>query len=238
MPHTSHASLAARSIGSYAKGCLAGATALPIDGETWQVMRVSRNRMWGHPRLIAFLERISAQMPKINGWPGLLVGDIAQPRGGPMLTRHASHQIGLDADVWLTPMLDRRLSREEREAMSATNMVRPDRLDIDPNGVDARPWVALLKAVSQQPEVARIFVNAAIKKALCREAGPDRRLAHQDLPDVRPRLQLPHPHCVSARRQACSGQEPPPPARAVARARPMVHAAELLPEARAAAARP
>jgi penicillin-insensitive murein DD-endopeptidase len=38
--------LAARSIGSYAKGCLAGAVALPIDGETWQVMRVSRNRMW------------------------------------------------------------------------------------------------------------------------------------------------------------------------------------------------
>jgi penicillin-insensitive murein endopeptidase len=86
-------------------------------------MRVSRNRMWGHPRLIAFLERLSKQLPTINGWPGLLVGDIAQPRGGPMLTGHASHQVGLDADVWLTPMPDRRLSREEREAMSATGTV-------------------------------------------------------------------------------------------------------------------
>src|SRR5262249_13678000 len=41
--------LAARSIGFYSKGCLAGAVALPINGETWQVMRLSRNRMWGHP---------------------------------------------------------------------------------------------------------------------------------------------------------------------------------------------
>jgi penicillin-insensitive murein endopeptidase len=164
---------AARAIGSYAKGCLTGAVALPIDGETWQVMWVSRNRMWGHPRLIAFLERLSMQMPALTGWPGLLVGDIAQPRGGPMLTGHASHQVGLDADVWLTPMPDRRLSREEQEEMSATNMVRQDRLDVDPT-VWTPAHVALLKAVAQQPEVSRIFVNAAIKKALCRDAGADR----------------------------------------------------------------
>ena len=50
---TSGAPLSARAIGSYAKGCVAGATALPVDGDTWQVMRLSRNRNWGHPRLIA-----------------------------------------------------------------------------------------------------------------------------------------------------------------------------------------
>src|SRR3954471_16148322 len=111
---TDAAPLAARAIGSHARGCVAGALALPIDGETWQVMRLSRNRNWGHPQLIAFLEQLAKRVPQINGWPGLLVGDIAQPRGGPMLTGHASHQIGLDADVWLTPMPDRRLSRAER----------------------------------------------------------------------------------------------------------------------------
>src|SRR5215216_2836882 len=77
---TSGAPLAARAIGSYAKGCVAGATALPVDGETWQVMRLSRNRNWGHPRLIGFLERLSKRVPEINGWPGLLVGDLARPR--------------------------------------------------------------------------------------------------------------------------------------------------------------
>src|SRR6516165_10463789 len=34
-----------RPIGSYANGCLAGAVALPITGPTWQVMRLSRDRM-------------------------------------------------------------------------------------------------------------------------------------------------------------------------------------------------
>ena len=112
-------------------GCLAGAVALPINGPTWQVMRLSRNRNWGHPKLIAFLERLGDKAKKI-GWNGLLVGDMSQPRGGPMLTGHASHQVGLDADIWFTPMPDRKLSREEREFMSATKWSRPDRLDVDP----------------------------------------------------------------------------------------------------------
>src|SRR5260370_10765607 len=49
----------ARSIGFYARGCLAGAKALPVDGESWQVVRLSRNRMWCHPAMIAFLQRFS-----------------------------------------------------------------------------------------------------------------------------------------------------------------------------------
>ena len=97
------APLEARAIGSFAKGCLAGAKALPVDGESWQVMRLSRNRNWGHPELIALLERLARKAPAVTGWQGILVGDISQPRGGPMLTGHASHQIGLDADIWLTP---------------------------------------------------------------------------------------------------------------------------------------
>lgn len=127
------ASLAVRSIGFYAKGCIAGAVALPINGAAWQVMRLSRNRNWGHPDLIALLERVAAKAQKTAGWPGLLVGDMSQPRGGPMLTGHASHQVGLDADIWLTPMPNRQFSREEREETSAVMMVRKDRLDIDPS---------------------------------------------------------------------------------------------------------
>src|SRR6202043_3336884 len=86
-------------VGFYAHGCIAGAEALPIDGETWQVMRLSRNRNWAHPDMVALLERLSIKVHEIAGWPGLLVGDMSQPRGGPMLTGHASHQVGLDADV-------------------------------------------------------------------------------------------------------------------------------------------
>ena len=90
-----------------------------------------------------------------------------------MLTGHTSHQVGLDADIWLTPMPDRKLSREEREFMSATMMVRDDRLDVDPN-VWTRAHTELIRIAAEDPAVERIFVNAAIKKALCREAGSDR----------------------------------------------------------------
>src|ERR1041385_6872957 len=126
------APLQARSIGFYAHGCLAGAVALPVDGKTWQVMRLARNRNWGHPDLIQFLERFSAKLPQRGGWPRIMVADLSQPRGGPMLTGHASHQVGLDADIWLTPMPKRELSREEREEMSATMVVAASRTDVDP----------------------------------------------------------------------------------------------------------
>jgi penicillin-insensitive murein DD-endopeptidase len=167
------AKMPTRVIGSYAKGCIAGAEALPINGDTWQVMRLSRNRNWAHPQMVALLERLSAKAHQVAGWPGILVGDMSQPRGGPMITGHASHQIGLDADIWLTPMPNRRLSRNEREEMSAIMMVRPDRLDIDPK-VWTPSHLSVIRAAAQEPQVERIFVNAAIKKALCREATGDR----------------------------------------------------------------
>ncbi|HEY7663632.1 MAG TPA: penicillin-insensitive murein endopeptidase [Xanthobacteraceae bacterium] len=169
-----------RTIGFYSKGCLAGGVALPVNGATWQVMRLSRNRNWGHPKLVRFLERLASLAPK-TGWPGLLVGDMSQPRGGPMLTGHASHQVGLDADIWLTPMPKRELTREEREDMSATVIVREDRLDVDQQ-VWTRAHVNLIKAAAEDPQVNRIFVNAAIKKALCRDAGGDRSWLHKVQP--------------------------------------------------------
>jgi len=160
-----------RSIGSYADGCLKGAVALPITGPNWQVMRLSRNRNWGNPELISFIERFAAHAKA--EWNGLLIGDMSQPRGGPMITGHASHQIGLDVDIWFTPMPDHVLSRQEREMDGATNIVAPDGL-----GVDTKVWtrndMELIRAASEDPATTRIFVNAAIKKQMCSEAGSDR----------------------------------------------------------------
>jgi penicillin-insensitive murein endopeptidase len=203
------ADLQARAIGGYARGCLAGATAIPVDGPSWQVMRLARNRNWGHPDLIAYLEKFARQVPREAGWNGILVGDISQPRGGPMLTGHASHQIGLDADIWLTPMPDRRLSRSERENMSATNMVRSDWMDVNEDNWSSS-HVKVIRLAAREPRVARIFVNPAIKKALCREAGSDRAW----LKKVRPmwghnyhfhiRMECP------AGSNDCADQDPPP----------------------------
>jgi penicillin-insensitive murein DD-endopeptidase len=161
----------ARSIGGYADGCLAGGVALPITGPNWQVMRLSRNRNWGNPVLINFIERFAAHAKA--EWNGLLVGDMSQPRGGPMITGHASHQIGLDSDIWFTPMPDHVLSREEREMNGATNIVAPDGLGIDKK-VWTHNYMELIRTASQDPATTRIFVNAAIKKQMCEEAGSDR----------------------------------------------------------------
>ncbi len=173
--------LQARAIGFYTRGCLAGGIALPINGKTWQVMRLSRNRNWGHPDLVTFMERLAEKVPKVSNWPGLLVGDMAQARGGPMLTGHTSHQVGLDADIWLTPMPKSQLSREEREEMSATDVVANDKKDVDPK-IWTHGHFAVIKAAAEDPKVERVFVNAAIKKALCREAGKDRAFLHKVRP--------------------------------------------------------
>jgi penicillin-insensitive murein endopeptidase len=171
--NTPAASMEARAIGSYAKGCLAGAQALAVDGDSWQVMRLNRNRMWGHPDLIAYLEGLARAAPRVAGWPGILVGDISQARGGPMLTGHASHQIGLDADIWLTPMPRARLNSDQRENMPATNMVRPDWMDVNPQ-VWTPNHTRLILHAARDERVHRIFVNPAIKVAMCRDAGTNR----------------------------------------------------------------
>jgi penicillin-insensitive murein endopeptidase len=169
----SPAQLEARALGSYAKGCLAGARALPIDGPAWQAMRLSRNRNWGHPDLIQMVERLATEARAFDGWNGLLVGDISQPRGGPMLTGHNSHQIGLDADIWFTPMPDRRLTAREREELSATSMLAPDRLSVDPK-VWSPAHVQIVKRAAGYRDVERVLVHPAIKKALCESATGDR----------------------------------------------------------------
>jgi penicillin-insensitive murein endopeptidase len=157
----------AMAIGYYPRGCLQGGVPLPVTGPTWQVMRVSRNRMWGHPSLINFLEKFAPLAAKATGWKGILIGDMAQPRGGPLPFGHMSHQIGLDVDIWFMPMPDHVLNKDERENTSAINVVADDWKHINP-----KTWtpqhLAFIKAAAEQPEVERVLVNAAIKQEMCR----------------------------------------------------------------------
>ncbi len=162
----SPAKLDARAIGSYAKGCMAGGTMLPIDGPAWQAMRLSRNRNWGLPVLVDFLERFAGDLKAKENWPGLLVGDMSQPRGGPMLTGHASHQTGLDADIWYMAMPDKRMSWTEREFKEPVPLASPsDTRVIKANWKEG--YFRLLRRAAAYGEVERILVHPAVKKALC-----------------------------------------------------------------------
>ena len=163
----------AMAIGYYPRGCLQGGMPLPVTGSSWQVMRLSRNRNWGHPSLIHFLEKFAPLAAKATGWKGILVGDLAQPRGGPSPSDHASHQTGLDVDIWFMPMPDHVLSKDERENISAINVVADDWKQLNP-----KTWtpqhIAFIKTAAQQPEVERVLVNAAIKQELCRVEDKNR----------------------------------------------------------------
>ena len=159
----------AQAIGSYARGCAAGLVQLPESGPTWQAMRLSRNRHWGHPVTIEFLKDLSRDAVRL-GWRGLYIGDISQPRGGPMTSGHASHQIGLDADIWMLPPRRLNLTRAERESLSSISVRTEDQRRVNANWTPEHH--ALLAAAASDPRVDRIFVAAAVKIEMCRTARP------------------------------------------------------------------
>ena len=154
-------------IGSYARGCAAGLVQLPDSGPSWQSMRLSRNRHWGHPEMIDYLIGLSETAQQI-GWAGLYIGDISQPRGGPMTSGHASHQMGLDADIWFLPPRRLNLSRRERETIGSVSVRSDDQRSVNANWTAGHH--ALLRAAASDPRVDRIFVAAAVKIEMCRTA--------------------------------------------------------------------
>jgi len=155
-------------IGTYAKGCAGGLVALPETGPTWQAMRLSRNRNWGHPDAIDYVQRLSRFAARQPGWAGLYVGDISQPRGGPMVSGHQSHQIGLDIDFWMLPPRALNLSRAQRESISSVSVRSNDQRRVSPAWTAQH--AAILRAAARDPAVDRIFVTAPAKLEMCRSA--------------------------------------------------------------------
>lgn len=158
---------AARSIGTPAAGCVAGAVALPIEGDGYQVLRPGRNRFWGHPRTIAFVQDLARHARAVAP---LLIGDLSQPRGGPMAYGHGSHQTGLDVDIWFR-LPEQPLAPDELARPVPVSMVKGTR--VDPAAWSPRQ-LAVLELAARSPEVDRIFVNPAIKAEACRAASGDR----------------------------------------------------------------
>ena len=156
-------------VGTYANGCLMGGAPLPAEGVGYQVVRLSRARYYGHPMLIDYLVDLGGQAAEAGLGP-ILIADLSAPRGGP-LSGHASHQVGLDADVWLRLGVPE-LPGPERETLSSTLLV--DRSAFTVNGVWSADHAALIRLAADNPLVGRIFVHPAIKIALCEMDWPDR----------------------------------------------------------------
>lgn len=163
---------AAAPYGSYAKGCIAGGVMLPETGPTWQAMRLSRNRNWGHPETVDFVKKLSVKAARQPGWEGLYVGDMSQPRGGPMLTGHRSHQIGLDVDIWMRAPKTLTLSEKDREFISSISMRRDNGAYVNEHWT--KEHHAILKAAAEDPRTARIFVFPGAKVQMCKDETGDR----------------------------------------------------------------
>jgi penicillin-insensitive murein endopeptidase len=159
----------ARSIGTVSAGCLQGSESLPVSGEGYELMRLSRRRTYGHPELIRFLKDLGRTALK-DGVGTLFFGDLGLVRGGWMKSGHASHQSGLDVDIWFHHHPGKKrpqLSLQDREELSATSLV-PVKFSKKINRRHWSPRVQkLIELAATDPRVDRVFVNAAIKHALC-----------------------------------------------------------------------
>jgi len=158
-----------RSIGGYSAGCLAGGEQLPAVGPGFRVAEPERARFTAHPAMIGFLRDLGARVVRAR-LGELPVGDLSQPRGGPAPSGHASHQTGLDADIWYVDGRGR--DRPRKVAM----------VDLERNRVTAaygRRVQRILKLAASDPRVDRIFVNPVIKRELCTRGGKDRAWLHK-----------------------------------------------------------
>ncbi len=171
-----------RIVGNANNGCIAGAERLPDAAPGLQTVRLGKSSFWGHPDTIAGIKLLAVRA-RAAGLPDLYMNDFSAPRGGPLPGGHASHQTGLDADVYLDISAPRpQLSAAEREAIEPPTLVRPDQ-----RGVDMARWrpghVTLLRLATELPGVDRVLVNAAIKKQLCTEVpANDRAWLHRIRP--------------------------------------------------------
>jgi penicillin-insensitive murein endopeptidase len=151
-------------MGSPAAGCIAGAVALPPEGDGYQVLRLERNRFWGHPRTVDFVRELGAAA-RAEGLGPLLIGDMSQPRGGPMAYGHGSHQTGLDVDIWFK---QGPLDEAARAQPVGVSMVRNNRVN---PATFTEAQLRMLELAARSPEVDRIFVNPPIKAAACKKGG-------------------------------------------------------------------
>ena len=200
---------AVRVIGAHGAGCIAGAARLPDTAPGLQTIRVSRSTFWGHPDTIASLLELGRRA-QAAGLADLYIGDISGPRGGPLRGGHVSHQMGLDADVYLDVSPHPSLPPALREAIEPSSLVRPDGRTVDPQRWTTGQMM-LLRLAAGLPSVDRVLVNPAIKRKLCEDVTGERAWLRL----IRPwwghasHMHI-HFRCPADQPQ-CPAQAPPPP---------------------------
>lgn len=182
--------------GEYSLGCLDGAVTFRGDEKGLFIAHKNRGRYWGHPQLIKLLTDAGNAFYKNN--QNIILGDLSQSRGGPMLTGHNSHQNGLDVDIWFQiPKTSDFLSFQtlETNEMKSIPMLEEDQ-------------IKLIKYFAANDLVERIFINPSFKKKLCEDTtslkltfNEQRKMrawwGHDDHIHVRIKCPSDSPNCIS-----------------------------------------
>jgi murein endopeptidase len=124
-----------RALGTPGAGGLVKGVQLPVESSrffTWDpVLRRTPNRAWrrwGTDELVRVVVRVARAFAKAYPEaPRLGIGDLSLPAGGYFGPKHATHQNGLDVDVYY-PRLDRR-ERPPRSAAQVDLRLAQDLVD-------------------------------------------------------------------------------------------------------------
>jgi penicillin-insensitive murein DD-endopeptidase len=175
----------AEAIGFYSSGCLVGGRTLPLSTSRWEIVNPQRRRNYSHSKMeefLNFLGKWSAEDSKIGK---IIVGDIAQPTGGPMFNGHASHQTGLDADLrialWPRKKKMKSAQRQNLSDVSVAGHIAKKtkdgyKLQSEFYKKYWRPQYAeLISKAASFSDVERIFVSPPIKTQVCRHFSQSKK---------------------------------------------------------------
>ena len=152
-------------LGTPSAGRLVHGVRLPAERAeffTWDPVRREQPnrawRRWGTDRLVRIVLRVvreyAAAHPKA---PRVGIGDLSRPRGGPFGPKHASHQNGLDVDVYY-PRLDRR-ERPPRRVDQINRRLAEDLVDRFVRAGAEIVYVGPLTGFTGPPGIVQVLWN-------------------------------------------------------------------------------
>lgn len=159
--------ISAESFGKYTDGHIFKSVPLKRNAPGIQTMRPAMAKFYGHTELRDFIYKLGKQT--INSGNGqLMIGDLSHKDGGELIG-HASHQNGLDVDIWFYRPKDTitDLANDQRDSSKFPHFLNPATNEFYPNMWNTK-LDNVLKMAASDSRVAKIFVNAGVKRRLCR----------------------------------------------------------------------
>lgn len=151
--------------GFYSKGTLKNASMLPEVGPGFIRLFLPRDRGYGSLSLVELLQEVALDVNQL--FPigeRLQLGDLSAETGG-KITRHASHQNGLDADLRYFAKDLREQNPQDVGGFDESFVIQGK---VTSNFDSDRNW-ALFSGLVRSGRVQRIFVDQAIKGKFCKQ---------------------------------------------------------------------